>query len=185
MEVAVYGGSFNPPHVGHAMVAAWLHWTGQVDEVWLVPAFDHAFDKALAPFELRMEACRRMARDLGSWAHARDIEAHLPAPSYTIHTLDALSAAHPKDRFRLVVGADVLESLHLWRDWTRIMHEYPLITVGRAGYKPVLEAPAFPDISSTDIRCRLKEQRPVSHLLSKDILALIMQNPDIWWQSLA
>ena len=55
MDVAVYGGSFNPPHIGHAMVAAWLLWTRRVEEVWLVPAFAHAFDKALRPFAARVE----------------------------------------------------------------------------------------------------------------------------------
>ena len=44
MRVAVYGGSFNPPHVAHAMVASWLLWTRLVDEVWLVPVFRHAFE---------------------------------------------------------------------------------------------------------------------------------------------
>ncbi len=57
---AIFGGSFNPPHLGHAMVAAWLKWTGRADDVWFVPAFEHAFGKPLAPFENRLAALHRL-----------------------------------------------------------------------------------------------------------------------------
>lgn len=173
MRIAVYGGSFNPPHVGHAMVCAWLKWTDLADEVWLVPAFDHAFDKALAPFALRLEACRLQAEVLGPWCRVEPIERTLPAPSYTINTLDALAAAWPEHRFVWVLGADVLESLHLWREWQRILSEYPPIVVGRAGYPRVEGAPEFPDFSSSEVRRRLAEGQPVSGLLLSPVQAFV------------
>ena len=46
MRIAVYGGSFNPPHIAHTMVASWLLWTEMVDEVWLVPVYRHAFEQS-------------------------------------------------------------------------------------------------------------------------------------------
>ena len=64
MRVAVYGGSFNPPHIVHGWVASWLLWTGRVDAVWLVPVYRHAFedrhDKRLAPYADRMAWCQAM-----------------------------------------------------------------------------------------------------------------------------
>ena len=158
------------------MVAAWLKWTDQADEVWLVPAYDHAFDKALAPFELRLRACALQAAVLGPWCRAEPIEATLPAPSYTIRTLDALAAAWPQHRLRWVLGADVLESLHLWKDWRRILADYLPIIVGRAGYPVVAGAPTFPAFSSTEVRDRLKAGLPIDDLVLAEVRDLVLAN---------
>lgn len=176
MRVVVLGGSFNPPHVGHAMVAAWLKWTNKADEVWLIPAFDHAFDKPLAPFQLRVDACTAMAQAMGPFVRVEPIEATLPVPSYTIQTLDALSARHPTYTFRLVVGADVVETLHLWKDWDRIAARYAPIVVGRVGYPPVEGAPTFPAISSTEIRRRLREGMTVEGYLFPEVARIVSEH---------
>jgi nicotinate-nucleotide adenylyltransferase len=165
MRVAVYGGSFNPPHVGHAMVAGWLRWTDLVDQVWLLPAFVHPFDKELAPFDRRVAMVEALAADVGPWVRVEPIEGELPSPSYTIDTLDVLAARHPAHRFRLVVGADVLDSVHLWKRWDAIVSSYAPIVVGRQGYPCPAGAIEFPGVSSTAIRARLAEGRPVDHLV--------------------
>ena len=170
MRVGVYGGSFNPPHVGHAMVAAWLLWTRRVDEVWLVPAFRHAFDKPLAPFERRVAACEALAGCVGPGVRVSTVEASLPTPSYTVATLRALAAANPGARLRLVVGADVLPQLPMWREPRAILEEFPPIAVGRLGFPPVPDAPLFPDVSSTDVRERLARGLPVEHLVPAVVL---------------
>src|SRR5687767_5598917 len=115
MRIAVYGGSFNPPHVGHAMVAGWLAWTGTADEVWLLPSFVHPFDKELAPFPRRVAMCEALARSVGRWVRVETIESTLPTPSYTIDVLDALAARHRGHELRLVVGADVLTAVGQWK----------------------------------------------------------------------
>jgi nicotinate-nucleotide adenylyltransferase len=61
MRVAVYGGSFNPPHVAHQLALTYVLATAQVDEVWMVPTFKHPFDKALAPFSDRAKMCELAA----------------------------------------------------------------------------------------------------------------------------
>jgi nicotinate-nucleotide adenylyltransferase len=172
MVVGVYGGSFNPPHVVHGMIAAWLRWTGLVDEVWLVPAFRHAFDKPLGDWDRRLRACEALARTVGPFVRVDPIEAELPTPSFTIQTLDALHARHPDVRLRLVVGADVLGQTHQWREWARIESTYDPIAVGRAGCPPVPTAPTFPDVSSSEIRKRMDAGEPVDHLLPADVLAV-------------
>ena len=120
MVVGVYGGSFNPPHVGHAMVAAWLVWTARVEEVWLVPTWRHAFDKKLAPWGVRIAACEALAALVGPEVRVSTVEAELPEPSYTVQTLDTLRLRHPEHRFQLVVGADVVAQHAGWKDWPRI-----------------------------------------------------------------
>jgi nicotinate-nucleotide adenylyltransferase len=173
LDVAVYGGSFNPPHIGHAMVAAWLLWTGRVDAVWLVPAFAHAFDKELRPFALRIAMAESMATEVDCRIRVCDIERALPVPSYTIQTLRALRERHPEHRFRLVVGADVLPQTHLWRDWAGIEAEFPPIVVGRGGYPPLPDAPTFPEVSSTAIRALLAAGVGVDHLVTAGVGALL------------
>ncbi len=79
MVVAIYGGSFNPPHVGHALVAAWLLWTRQADAVWLLPVFRHAFEKrhnkALVPWADRLAWCEAFAQDVDPRVRVEAIEA--------------------------------------------------------------------------------------------------------------
>jgi nicotinate-nucleotide adenylyltransferase len=170
MVVGVYGGSFNPPHVGHAMVAGWLGWTRRVDEVWLVPAFRHAFDKPLAPWERRLAACEALARAVGPHVRVSTVEAELPTPSFTIQTLDALAARFPADTFRLVVGSDVLPQTRQWRAWDQIQRRFTPLAVGRVGFADVPGAPTFPPVSSTEIRRRLAAGEAVDHLVPAAVL---------------
>lgn len=181
MRVAMYGGSFNPPHLGHAMVAAWLLWTDQVDEVWLVPVAGHAFGKALRPFERRMAWCRAVGASVGPGVSVSDVESNLPVPNYSLNTLDALSARHPEHSFRLVIGADTLPDTPKWHRWDEIAERYPPIVVGRAGYDSPPDVPIFPGISSTDIRARFAGGRPVDGLVPASVVRLVRQDDIAHW----
>ena len=169
MRVAVYGGSFNPPHVSHAMVASWLLWTDKVDEVWMVPVFQHAFEglhgKKLAPYSVRVGWCRLLRSDVDERISVSEIEECLPTPSYSIDTLCALQKKYPEHEFHLVIGADVLPDLPKWKAWSRIEKEFSPIIVGRGGYPCPEGSIAFPEVSSSTIRAELKEGRIPSHLL--------------------
>lgn len=194
MRVAFYGGSFNPPHVAHAMVASWLLWTDQVDAVWMVPVYRHAFegihDKALAPFEARLGWCRALARDLGvadptapdARLRVLDVEAHLPVPSFTIDTLRHLRDRHPQVQLRPVVGADVLPQLPRWRQWDQLQREFPPVVVGRVGYPGPPDAVVFPAVSSSEVRRRLRAGLPADTLLTSQVLrALRADQPRRLW----
>lgn len=185
MRVAVYGGSFNPPHIGHALVAAWVRWTDQADAVWLVPAFDHAFGKALVPFERRAAWCDALAETLGPWARTERIEAQLPPPSYTLHTLRALSEAHPEHRFRLVLGADNLPQLDRWHRWDAIAADFDPLVVGRVGYDSPPDVPQFPGVSSTEVRRRALESAPLDGLVPAAVLARISEDDRRFWAATA
>jgi len=112
MKIAIFGGSFDPPHMGHAMVIQWILLTGQADEVWLLPTFAHALkDRNLSPWEDRCDWCNRLAEVIDPGAVAVcTIEETLPQPSYTIRTLEALDDLYPEHEFRLVIGSDILSS---------------------------------------------------------------------------
>lgn len=183
MRIAIYGGSFNPPHRAHAMVIDWLLQSGTADQVWLIPVYRHAFeasnDKVLAPFEDRLRWCGALAMPFGDRVRVSDVERTLPVPSYTVDTLDHLSRAHPSAQFRLVVGADILGQVDGWKRWDRIAAEYAPVVVGREGYPSPDGVPCFPEISSTMVRQGLSEGRDVSGFLTPEVLEL-MQRETPW-----
>lgn len=170
--VAVFGGSFNPPHVVHAMMVAWVRWAGVAERVWMVPAFVHPFGKELAPFDQRVGWCRALAQDVGG-VDVVEIERELPPPSYTAHTLDALASRHPGVCLRLLVGADVLAQVGAWHRWEHIVDRYRPVVVGRVGYGGPEGVPVFPGVSSTEVRERLARGLPVQGLVTRSVAELL------------
>ena len=187
MRIAVYGGSFNPPHKSHADVASWIVRSGAADRVWLVPVFEHAFEaiheKKLAPFSMRMKWCSDLADSLGAGVEVSDVESKLPAPSYTVDTLQYLARKFSKDTFHLVIGADILEQTKSWKLWGEIMKDFAPIIVGREGYaNPELlypGSPIFPAVSSTEVRGRLRRGDPIDELVP-DVIAKSLQEGHPW-----
>jgi nicotinate-nucleotide adenylyltransferase len=173
MRVALYGGSFNPPHVAHQLAALYVLETSPVDELWLVPCFKHPFEKALAPFEDRLEMCRRAAAALGPRARVSDCEGRLGGESRTLRTVHALLAENPGLELSLVVGADLVSELPSWYGSEELLSLVKVIVVGRAGFEG--GGPALPAVSSSDIRERLRRGHPVDPLLPRSVLDYVRQ----------
>ena len=180
MRIAVYGGSFNPPHIAHAMVISWLVWSGAVDEVWLVPVYEHAFEKIhnkrLLKFSTRVQMCKLMADQIGAGVKVSTIESELNTPSYTIDTLEALQEIFPDYSFQIVVGADVVSQVHKWKEWEKIEALFSPIIVGRVGYDGHRESMVFPNVSSTDIREQLTKGNVPASLLVSSVATFLLNN---------
>src|SRR5690242_1578498 len=177
-EVAILGGSFNPPHVAHVMAAYWTLATQPVDEVWLLPAFRHPFGKALAPFEHRVRMCELAAADLDparvSVCAAEAELASDPLGGTTARTLEHLASRHPAARFALVVGTDILGETGHWYRWDRVKELARIVVVGRQGHaEGAAGAPLLPPISSTDIRERLARGEGAAALVPRRVLEYI------------
>ena len=171
MRVALFGGSFNPPHVGHQLAALYVLETAPVDELWFVPTFQHPFDKPLAPFADRFAMCQLAAEPLGARVRVSDLEARLGGASRTLRTVKTLREAHPDTAFSLIIGSDLLAELSTWHGGDEIKQLVPFIVVGRAGHLDGhLAAVAIPDISSTEVRSALREGRSVAHLVPRRVL---------------
>ena len=174
--IAVFGGSFNPPHVAHQMVCLWVLETQPVDEILLVPTFRHPFEKQLAPFEDRVEMCRRMALPFGGRASVSTIEEELGGESSrTLVTLEALAARLVGCSLRLVIGADILRERDKWYRWADIEKLAPPIVVARPGFPGPEGSPELANVSSTDVRARLGRGEPVANLVPRSVLALIAE----------
>ncbi len=160
MRVAVFGGSFNPPHIAHVLAVTYVASLGLCERVLVVPVHAHAFDKHLAPFASRLAMCRE-AMGFIPGVEISDIEASLTPPNYTLHMLQALAERHPGWKLRLVVGADVLVESHKWHAWDAVCALAPPIVLGRVGYARADAPPAvLPDVSSTRIRELLASHEP-------------------------
>lgn len=173
MQVGLFGGSFNPPHVGHAMVVSWLLWTEQVDEVWLMPAFEHPLDKSLIPFSQRVKACKALASLFSGQVKVCEVERDLPRPSYTLNSLESLSKAHPALNFRWVAGSDILDQVEAWHKWDEIAARFSPILVSRSGYRAAPNSPVFPAVSSSAIRQALFRGESVDSMVPGPVLRVI------------
>lgn len=151
-RVAVFGGSFNPPHVAHVLGAAFVLSTGEVDEVLVVPCFRHPFAKELASFEDRLAMCRLAFAPLAA-VSVSDVERDLGGESLTVRTLEHLAAQHPDWTLRLVVGADVVAEMDRWTRPERVRALAPPLILGRVGAPSLDGVPnVLPDVSSTALR---------------------------------
>ncbi|MEI9935694.1 MAG: nicotinate-nicotinamide nucleotide adenylyltransferase [Pseudomonadota bacterium] len=154
-SVAIYGGSFDPPHVSHVLAAVYALKMGGFDRVLVVPVFEHAFHKQLAPFEHRVHMCDLAFAGIDG-VEVSPVERDLATPSLTLRTLEHLAALHPEWHMRLLVGSDVLGETAKWHAFERISQLAPPYVVARPGYEhPDAVAALLPDVSSTRIRSAL------------------------------
>ena len=170
-RIAIYGGSFDPPHLGHVLSVAWALSASEVDAVWIIPTWKHAFDKEhSASFEQRMSMCE-LAFAVFRGVEVSDIERRLGGVSRTLHTLQALETEHPDAVFRLLVGADVLPTTHRWHRWDEVVRVAPPLVIGRQG-APVPEGCpiSIPNINSTDIRSGLAGAGDITGLVPTAVI---------------
>ena len=104
MRVALFGGSFNPPHVAHQMAALYVLETAPVDALWFVPAHEHAFGKPLVAFDDRLAMCELAAAALGPRVRVSEVERALGGRSLTLRTVRRLSEMHPEHAVPIFVG---------------------------------------------------------------------------------
>lgn len=181
MRIALFGGSFNPPHIGHLLGALYVRAVADIDAVWLMPAFRHPFGKVLAPFDDRVSLCTAMAA-LVDGVEVTRIEEEVESDGRTIHTVEHLKRRHPEHAFQLVVGTDILHEAHRWYEFDRLVRLSPLLVLGRSGHQaPVdrfanatfIDAVPMPEVSSTEVRRRLASGEDVSGLVPRPVLDLV------------
>lgn len=173
-EVAVFGGSFDPPHCAHVLAVAYALSCTPCTRAVVIPTFAHAFQKGSLPFRDRIALCRAAFRPFGRRVAVLDVEARLPTPSYTVQTLEHLREIHPDWRLTLVIGSDIVPETPRWRDFERVRSLARIRVLARAGFPdPTAQGPEFPALSSTDLRRDLAAGRDVSAQVPRAVLDLI------------
>lgn len=173
-RVGLLGGSFNPPHVGHVLMAMAAYATNELDHLWVIPTADHPFAKELAPFDDRLRMCHLAFRHFAGGVAIVDVEKRLPTPSFTVQTVRALRAALPDLKPRWIAGSDILADLPRWREPEALRQLVELVVLPRAGHpmpgKRFVELPA---VSSTEVRALLAAGEDVSGLVDQKVLEYI------------
>jgi nicotinate-nucleotide adenylyltransferase len=190
MRLGVFGGSFDPVHLGHLILAEQCREQARLDQVLFVPAArpPHKQGRALTPFLQRAEMLA-----LAIAGHAAfqvcEIEKDRPGPSYTVDTLAALQILHPDAELFLLVGTDMARDLPSWYQPVRILELATLVSVGRpgaevAGLEEVQRKVSLPEgrplrhqlvqaplieISGTDIRRRVAAGHTIRYLVPRAV----------------
>lgn len=157
-NVAIFGGSFDPPTLGHLMVVSHLLLNdASVDTVFIVPCYEQK-GKNLTSFEHRVHMCRQQFGFLAR-THVSEIERDLGGESLTVRLVQELSHRHRTAKFRFVMGADLLGSAPDWEGWDEIQRLAPPLIIGRAGISPVAGGPTpiAPLVSSSIVRKALAQ----------------------------
>jgi nicotinate-nucleotide adenylyltransferase len=170
--VAIFGGSFDPPHIAHVLAVTYALSVELIDEVLVIPVFQHSFAKELAPFEDRAAMCR-LAFEWISGVCVSEVERELGGESRTLRTLEHLHNVHPDWSLRLLVGADVLLDASQWHRFDRVIELAPLLVLGRRGVeRPDAPEPLLPRVSSTHLRAAIQSGNvaDVRHLLPRSVI---------------
>lgn len=172
--IGVLGGSFNPPHIAHVMLALYGLSVGQLSRVIVAPTFQHAFDKPLQAFEHRLRMCELSFSPLHN-VEVSDIERELGGVSRTLRLVQTLAARHPHASLRLLVGSDILAERQRWQHFDRICELAPPLVAARLGHQHVeASAPSLlPQISSSELRAALSNNHDVSAYLPHSVVTYI------------
>lgn len=177
MRIGIFGGTFDPIHVGHLAAAVNARHGAKLDKVLMVVAnipWQKEGMRKVYPAEERLALVEAAVQDV-SGLEASDLEIQRGGKSYTIDTVTQIKSMYPNDELFLIIGADVAADLDSWEMVEDIAKLVTLIIVNRPGstrpqnlreiwnYLEV-EVPAL-DISSTDLRARAIDGRPLDFLI--------------------
>lgn len=182
----IFGGSFNPVHVGHVALARQLHQMAGLDEVWLMVSPQNPLKRGrtdLLDDRLRFEMARTaLAGEDG--ITASDYELGLPKPSYTWTTLTHLREECPNREFVLLIGGDNWQLFPRWYHADDILRHFRVVVYPRRGSEihreqlpenvSVVDA-ALLDVSSTEIRQRVRQGQSITGLVPASIEAMVVE----------
>lgn len=184
-RIGVLGGTFDPPHVGHLVTAVNVRHLLGLDRVLMVVAnepWQKVGTRDVTPAQVRMEMVRAAVRGVDG-VEASDLELRRGGPSYSVDTMQALSEAHPGAELFLVVGADAAAELHTWHRPEELAATCSLVVVDRPGSETTLpegfrgarvEVPRL-EVSSTDLRARAVDGRPLRFLVPDPVISLVRE----------
>jgi nicotinate-nucleotide adenylyltransferase len=196
MRIGIFGGTFDPVHIGHLIIAEQAREQARLDQVWFVPSArpPHKLEKPISPFDRRAEML--LLATAGQSSFRVDlVEKDRPGPSFTADTLGDLHRAHPGSEFFLILGADMLVDLLKWHEPLRVLELATLLVAARPGWQvwtaeqlaaaiPVADATRvrihqvvipLVEISSRDLRRRAGEGRSLLYMVPRAVEVYIRE----------
>lgn len=185
IKTGIFGGTFDPIHIGHLALANYICEFCGLDEIWFMVSPQNPFKKhhLLSDDQLRLEMVRAAISDYPHF-RASDFEFALPRPSYTAETLRRLTIAYPERDFTLIIGADNWISFRQWKEPEEIIRNHPILIYPRPGY--AIDVPIFEgsvklisspilEISSSFIRQALAVGKDIRYFLHPEVYRLIRE----------
>lgn len=182
-RVGLFGGTFDPPHVGHLVTAVNVRHALDLDEVILMVAnvpWQKEGSRAITPAADRLAMVEAAVRDVPGLVPGRQEIDH-GGPSYTADTLAGLLREYPGAEFFTIIGDDAAAGLRTWTRWEEVVERSHLVVVDRPGEHADVdddldwirvEVPRL-EVSSTDLRARFTDGRPLDYLVTQPVLDVI------------
>ena len=182
-RLGLFGGTFDPPHVGHLVTAVNVRYELDLDVVVLMVAnvpWQKAGSRPITPALDRLAMVEAAVADVDGLEAGR-LEIDLGGPSYTAVTLAALAEQHPGAELFTIVGDDAAAGLATWDRWEEVVERSQMVVVDRPGEAVELdpqldwiriEVPRL-EVSSTDLRARFGDGRPLDYLVTDEVLDVI------------
>lgn len=194
-SVAIFGGTFDPVHLGHEHILRAANEAVNLEKIFVIPTKMPPHKKVLnlCPDEHRLEMCRIAFADVKN-AEVSDFEIKSGGKSYSYYTVKHFKQLYPEHTLYFIMGSDMLLSFHEWYRYEDILDMAEIISISRAddvsqnimtdyaakltekkGTVITLDLPPF-EISSTDIRQKLKNHEDCSCYLDKNVVQYISDN---------
>ena len=195
LPVLFFGGTFNPPHCGHANIISYVSEHLEFKHIYIVPAFypPHKEEADQIDFGQRMEMTRITfsPEKFSAKIEVSDLEKNLPVPSYTYRSLKYLKDLHPQSKIFVLTGMDMYQNLEKWKNFEELRSNYNFIVLKRQNIKKttmhngdiLLDNP-FWNVSSMEIRKLIKSyyktldkkiKDELERLLTQELLDYIIQ----------
>ena len=193
-RIGILGGTFNPIHIGHLMLAEWAADAAILDQVWLIPAGTPCWktDETILPASQRLQMVK-LALDGNHKLKCMDLEVRKEGYSYSYETMEALKQQFPEHHFYFIVGSGCLFTLENWKCPERLFQSCTILAACR-GNTPFRELELkraqllerfqgdillmrFPDLSlsSTEIRERIKNHESVKYMVPDKVIQYIRE----------
>lgn len=182
-KIGIFGGTFDPPHNGHLLMANEVLYSLNLDKIWFMPNNipPHKQKEPVTETHHRVNMLKR-AIEGNPFFQVQLIELEREGPSFTYDTVKILKERYPNEEFYFIIGSDMIENLPHWHRIEELMDMVQFVGVKRNGYSnestffvKEVEVPQF-DVSSTMIRERLKNGQAVDYLLPKKVIQYIGEN---------
>lgn len=183
IRTGLFGGSFNPIHIGHLALANFICENNEVDEIWFMVSPQNPFKQNMNMLDdrTRLRLVNEAIKGYSKF-HASDFEFSLPKPSYTVNTLEKISQAYPNREFHLIIGADNWATFQKWKSPEQILTHHHILVYPRKGYEinsstlpervKAVDTPIL-EISSTFIRESISQGKDIRFFLHPSVYNII------------
>lgn len=183
IRTGIFGGSFNPIHIGHLALANFICENNEVDELWFMVSPQNPFKQNMNMLDdrTRLRLVNEAIKGYSKF-HASDFEFSLPKPSYTVNTLEKISQAYPNREFHLIIGADNWATFQKWKSPEQILTHHHILVYPRKGYEinsstlpervKAVDTPIL-EISSTFIRESISQGKDIRFFLHPSVYNII------------